>query len=254
MNLNDLELLIENLTFNRMSYPVGRLALADKLATAKVDFWLEKFEGYQHAGFTKDQALHALLEIKKLLDAKDVRDVSGVEIVWTGPEMLNSNLRDTSVVAQEMFREVKQDVLIAGFAFYQGKDLFAEIARKLDADKNFKVTIVVDVRRDGNTSAEVAVLLKFKNDFLSKQWPGDAPPEIYYDPRTLALDIHVKSSMHAKCIIIDTKKLFITSANFTAAAHHRNIEAGVVIESKQHAISLKSQFNNLIEAGVLKKL
>lgn len=254
MNLIDLELLIENLIFNRMSFPVSRLSLADKLSTNKVDFWLEKFEGYEKAGFTKEQTLHSLLELKKLLDARDVQLTSEVEIVWTGPEMLNSNLRDTSVVAQEMFREVKQEVLIAGFAFYQGKDLFAEIAKKLDFDKNFKVTIVVDVRRDGNTSAEVAVLLKFKADFLSKQWPGKTPPDIYYDPRTLAIDGHVKSSMHAKCIIIDSHKLFITSANFTAAAHHRNIEAGVVLDSKQHAISLKSQFNNLIESGILRKL
>lgn len=254
MNLIELELLIENLTFNRMSFPVGRLTLAEKLPAGKVDYWLEKFEDYQEAGFGRDQVLHALLEIKKILDGAVAKEASDVEIVWTGPEMLNSSLRDTSVVVQEMFREVKQDVLIAGFAFYQGKDLFAEIANKLDSDNQFKVSIVVDVRRDGNTSAEVAVLLKFKSDFLSKQWPGKKHPDIYYDPRTLALDGHVKSSMHAKCIIIDSHKLFITSANFTAAAHHRNIEAGVVIESKQHAISLKSQFTNLIEAGVLKKL
>lgn len=254
MNLVDLELIIENLTFSRMSYPVSRLGLADKLPAQKVDFWLEKFQGYEKAGFSKEQVIHALLEFKKFLDLKVSNEKSDVEIVWTGPEMPNSTLRDTSVVAQEMFREVKSDVLIAGFAFYQGKDLFAEIAKKLDSDENFKVTIVVDVRRDGNTSAEAAVLLKFRNDFLSKQWPGKKPPDIYYDPRTLDLDGYVKSSMHAKCIIIDTQKLFITSANFTAAAHHRNIEAGVVIESKQHAISLKSQFNNLIEAGVLKKI
>jgi phosphatidylserine/phosphatidylglycerophosphate/cardiolipin synthase-like enzyme len=254
MNINDLELLVENLTFNRMTYPVSRLGLADKLPSQKVDFWLEKFQGYEKAGFTKEQVIHALLEIKKLLDQNQIKKKSNVEIVWTGPEMPNSTLRDTSVVAQELFREADHEVLVAGFAFYQGKDLFAEVAKKYDLNEAFKVTIVVDVRRDGNTSAEAAVLLKFRNDFLAKQWPGKRAPDIYFDPRTLSLKGFNKSSMHAKCIVVDARKAFITSANFTAAAHHRNIEAGVIIESKEHAVSLQSQFSNLIEAGILRKI
>jgi CO dehydrogenase/acetyl-CoA synthase epsilon subunit len=254
MNLNDLELIISNLTFNRIQYPPNRMALTQIMPEAKVDFWLEKFEGYQIANFNREQVIYSLLEIRKMLNNVDSMTDPTLEIVWTGPEMLNSSLRDTSIVAQEMFREAKEDVLIAGFAFYQGKDLFSEIAKKMDADQNFKVTFIVDVRRDGNTSAEAAILLKFKNDFLNKQWPGKRAPDIYFDPRTLALDGNIRSSMHAKCIVVDTKKTFITSANFTSAAHHRNIEAGVIISSKQHAISLKSQFTNLIEAEYLKKI
>jgi phosphatidylserine/phosphatidylglycerophosphate/cardiolipin synthase-like enzyme len=46
----------------------------------------------------------------------------------------------------------------------------------------------------------------------------------------------------------------VTSANFTVAAHQRNIEAGVLIEDALFANSLYSQFNTLIQLNILKHL
>ena len=68
------------------------------------------------------------------------------------------------------------------------------------------------------------------------------------------LESDVKSSMHAKCIVVDSKKTFITSANFTQAAHQRNIEAGVVLDSVDYAINLKSQFMNLVESKFFREI
>ncbi len=62
----------------------------------------------------------------------------------------------------------------------------------------------------------------------------------------------VKSHLHAKCIVIDEQRALITSANFTEAAHARNLEAGVVITDPSIAKSLQAQFDILVERGELK--
>jgi len=254
MRNEELKLIIENLKSERWTFPLSPFLLKEVFDSERASFWESVFKGFQENSFNTAQAIFALSEIGKQLSVTKDNKLASFELVWTGPEAPNSTLRDTAIVAQELFRKAAHEVVIAGFAFYQGKEIFKELGKKMDADPNFKVVFFVDVRRDGNTSIENAVLLKFKNDFKKKQWPGARLPDIYYDPRTLVLNGNVKSSMHAKCIIVDTEKTLVTSANFTQAAHHRNIEAGVVLHSKEYAISLKSQFFNLIEAGVLKKV
>jgi len=254
MELSELKIVIGNLESARWSYPINRFLLAEVFNEERTEYWLKLLSGYEQKGFTKEQILMSFQELYSHLIASAHDEKNKIELVWTGPEAPNSTLRDTGVVAQELFREAKMEVIIAGFAFYQGKELFKEIAQKLDCDPDFKVTFFVDVRREGNTSSEEAILVKFKTDFKKKQWSGTKLPEIYYDPRTIDLESEQKSSMHAKCIIVDSKKMLITSANFTQAAHQRNIEAGVVIESASYAVSLKSQFMNLVEAGVMKKI
>jgi phosphatidylserine/phosphatidylglycerophosphate/cardiolipin synthase-like enzyme len=48
--------------------------------------------------------------------------------------------------------------------------------------------------------------------------------------------------------------LLITSANFTRAAHERNIEAGILIHDNWAAKTVRIQFQNLVEVGVLKRV
>jgi phosphatidylserine/phosphatidylglycerophosphate/cardiolipin synthase-like enzyme len=63
-----------------------------------------------------------------------------------------------------------------------------------------------------------------------------------------------RASLHAKCIVIDEDRAFITSANFTEAAHERNIEAGTVITDTIFARGLKSQFDTLVDHGALRRV
>ncbi|MFV8258265.1 DISARM system phospholipase D-like protein DrmC [Bdellovibrio bacteriovorus] len=253
MNIADLEKIIVNFESGRWDIPMNSFLLQEIFEGEKVEYWREVFSKYEEHNFSKEQVVFSLKQILENLKSKSGAK-GNIELVWTGPEALNSTLRDTAVMAQELFRGAKNEIVIVGFAFYQGKEIFKDLATKLDSDPSFSVTFFVDVRREGNTSAEVAVLAKFKSDFQKKQWPGVRLPEIYYDPRTLDLKEGQRSSMHAKCIIADSERILITSANFTQAAHHRNIEAGVVIDSAPFAVDLKSQFFNLAEMGYLKKL
>jgi phosphatidylserine/phosphatidylglycerophosphate/cardiolipin synthase-like enzyme len=251
MKKNELDLIIQNIKSERWVFPITSFNLNEVFDSESVKKWIFFLEDFKKLNFTTAQMICVLEKHKE-----EIRDgeQSLPELVWTGPEALNSTFRDTSIVVQDLFREAKNEVLIVGFAFYQGKEIFKELANKLDTIVDFRVVFIVDVRRDGNSSAEEAIILKFKTDFLKKQWPGKKMPEIYFDPRTLDLESDVKSSMHAKCIVVDSKKSFITSANFTQAAHQRNIEAGVVLDSVDYAINLKSQFMNLVESKFFREI
>jgi phosphatidylserine/phosphatidylglycerophosphate/cardiolipin synthase-like enzyme len=52
--------------------------------------------------------------------------------------------------------------------------------------------------------------------------------------------------------VIDEQIAFITSANFTQAAHERNYEAGVLLRDKRIASTLSQQFETLRELGHLR--
>ena len=58
--------------------------------------------------------------------------------------------------------------------------------------------------------------------------------------------------LHAKCIVVDGIRAFVTSANLTEAAQKRNIEAGLLITDAVVAQALRMQFESLVESGLLK--
>ena len=55
-------------------------------------------------------------------------------------------------------------------------------------------------------------------------------------------------SMHAKCVAVDRRWAFISSANFTQRGQERNIEAGVLIDDAEFAEHLTMQWLGLIES------
>jgi phosphatidylserine/phosphatidylglycerophosphate/cardiolipin synthase-like enzyme len=60
--------------------------------------------------------------------------------------------------------------------------------------------------------------------------------------------------MHAKCIVIDRKTVFVSSANFTEAAQERNLEVGLLIRSPTLAERVRTHFESLITAGLLQPI
>ena len=88
-------------------------------------------------------------------------------------------------------------------------------------------------------------------EFLKKNWPGPRQPELYYDRRSLANRARTAGVIHAKCIVVDGHTALVTSANFTEAAHARNIEAGALVRDPAFATSLEQQFTSLVASGAL---
>lgn len=170
-----------------------------------------------------------------------------ISLVWTGPEVEGAATRDTRVVVQELFSTAKESVLVAGFAVYQGARLFEPLATRLDADPNLQVRVILDIqRRYGDTTDGSAIVSEFARRFWSQEWPGRRRPEVYFDPRSVELSADRRASMHAKCIVVDGSRSLVTSANLTEAAQERNIELGLLIESRALSSTITLQFGSLV--------
>jgi hypothetical protein len=175
-----------------------------------------------------------------------------VELVWSGPESATARTRDTAVVVDELFRRANRSVLVSGYALYQGKRIFRELAASADARPELEMRLFFNVHRDaGDTRSDAELLRCFADRFRSEQWPGRRLPRVHYDPRALAAETGPRSCLHAKCVVADGERAFVTSANFTEAAQDRNIEAGVLVESRTLAGTLMAQFENLVASRAL---
>ena len=87
--------------------------------------------------------------------------------------------------------------------------------------------------------------------FVAENWPfGEPRPRIYYDKRALRPGPPY-CSLHAKCVVVDGARAFVSSANFTQRGQERNIEVGVLIEDASFASYLAGQWLGLIEAGIV---
>lgn len=177
-----------------------------------------------------------------------------VEVVVSGPDAAGG-FRDTGVVMRQLFSKARKRVLASGFAVHQGKSVFKELADRIDNDDSFEATLCIDVRRQhGNTSLDKEIIRRFANEFVRDEWPGNRLPRVYYDPRSLQPIGRAVSSMHAKCVVIDGQEALVTSANFTEAAQERNIELGLLVDSRIIARRIEEHFMSLIENGYLERL
>ena len=89
--------------------------------------------------------------------------------------------------------------------------------------------------------------------FARRSGQEDRPvPNVYYFTGSLEEAHEKRAAMHAKCVVVDDKDVFVSSANFTEAAHQRNIEVGLLIRSPTIATQLTQHFRSLRAAGLLR--
>jgi phosphatidylserine/phosphatidylglycerophosphate/cardiolipin synthase-like enzyme len=177
-----------------------------------------------------------------------------LELVWTGPEVPGSRSRDTAVVVRELFASAERSVLVSTYAIHQGRQVFQPLAVRMGERPGLSVRVFVHVgRTHQDRTPENAILMNFATHFR-REWPGPRLPDLYYDRRSLALDATERASLHAKCVIVDDRRSFVTSANFTEAAQERNLEAGVLVDDAHFAASLRAQFDALVQSGELRRL
>lgn len=252
LSLREIEILIENLGSGSLSLPFTELGLTQLFGRQTGPQVFLALDALTKQSFNAKQILATLelLKTDRLSRGRSLTDL--VSLVWTGPETPGVTNRDTKVVVQELFSRAESSVLVAGFAVYQGRDVFKALANRMDERPDLKVSMYLNVqRRQLDTTASAEILREFALKFRRKDWPGKRLPHVFYDPRSLALDGDKRAVLHAKCIVVDKKIAFVSSANFTEAAQERNIEAGVLIEADTFADKLQGHFEALTQAGAL---
>lgn len=237
----------------------GRLAQAVTSARIKEivgSTWqavASKLERYEEQGLSSHQMALIISEIastKRALGA-----AVQPSLIFSGPDVPGFPMSDTAAVFDTLVSEAKEEIVLAGYAIYDGRRIFRRLADRLDDDPNFRCRLHLDVKRSQiDTSTDAAIVARFADEFRSKHWPGARLPELFYLKRSLAVNAAERASLHAKCIIADRTTLFITSANFTPAAHARNLELGIRLNDPRSALRILDYFSALQNQGELNQI
>ncbi len=247
----DLTALIDALDV-RLKPPYSSIALKRIVSSSQADAISAKLMQLHGAGFSNKQI--ALLLTVALEERKTRPKISDViDLVTTGPEAPGIANRDTAVVVRNLFSRAQKSVLVAGYAVYQGQQVFEALARRMDEIPDLEVTMCLDLQRGDSIEDDSVLVRRFAEKFKAQHWPsGSRVPKIYFDPRGIDVERSQRASLHAKCVVVDRQHLFISSANFTRRAQFKNIEVGLQINSPSIAQQLTRHFLSLMESGLLK--
>jgi hypothetical protein len=123
-----------------------------------------------------------------------------LDLVWTGPEASASTARDTWVVMREMFQQARSRVLIAGFAFDSGAELFEPLHKNM-VEHDVRLQMFLNIPRADQGIDPAKHARAFVQQLVIDNWPWqDQYPEFYYDPRTV--EPASVESLHAKCVVL----------------------------------------------------
>ena len=246
---------MDAIAHNRIRLPCHPSALANVVPTALMTEVAVAINQLSEQGM---QGQHLAYMLKLLAEerGRSQQKRNDIDLVWTGEEVLGTESRDTRVVVKELFGHAKKSVLISSYALDTGekaKALFQPLAQRMSENSDLQVRLFINIKRPygKNRKSEAALLREFSELFRKRIWPSEQMPEVFYDPRSLSKAKAFRACLHAKCVVVDDEQLLVTSANFTEAAHQRNIEAGVLLKDAVAAKAMRSQFERLVERKVL---
>lgn len=209
---------------------------------------VQGFKALQESGASAEalsEMVRLLAEAKFRTEAKAM----DMELILSGPPSPVVPVRDMPSTVRALFEEAERTVLVASYVFFGADELLRPLVERHDKDPNFSVRFVVDLshQRKGDEPLPL-VANRWRKNFLENQWKGERPPEIWHDPRVFEMETRSEAGvMHAKVVVIDDKAALETSANFTNAACHRNIEAGFLVRRVGEVRRIRRYFEGLME-------
>lgn len=256
---------LETLTLNQMAALVGSLkngVLRHDLSPLSLkatvpsltDLHIETLTSLGSNRWNSGQLIYLLTSLQKSQETQGSFSHL-VDLVISGPSIPQVPTRTTRAVFHELVAGLEKEILVVSFAIYNGKTLLKPLAEKLEANSSISAKFVLNIQRGRNDKTISGQLVrKFKREFLENMWPGTSFPELFHFPQSLEIDWKTRASLHSKIIVIDRKRLFISSANLTDAAHEKNIETGVVLEHPASAIRIVNYFEALEKEGLIVKV
>lgn len=170
-------------------------------------------------------------------------------LVWSGPA--TSTHLDTRRVFEDLFTTATHTLWVSSYVSRSRRDILGRVAEHLDATPGLTVTLVLNVPRyKGDDRASRKIVKEFAERFW-KRWPATRRPRVYYDPRPL---YRRKGQLHAKLVVADHERVFVTSANLTGPAWDDNIELGVLLRDRALALEVVAHLERLIDRKHLKPL
>ena len=171
-------------------------------------------------------------------------------LVWSGPQ--SDPNRNTRLVLEDLLASAKHSIWVSSFVAQTRRRVLGQLALHMDAKPRLRTHLILNVpryKRDDRTNRRI--VREFDERFW-KRWPGKRRPCVYYDPRPVRRQ--GRGQLHAKLVVADAERVFITSANMTRAAWDDNIELGVLIHDRALADECIAHLRDLITREHLVRL
>lgn len=244
-NPADLEAVADALLDGRISSPFTAGAL-QRMGVEDAGSLLEAL-----AGTDPKVVAWMLQRVARERRTADDRYARVASLVWSGATEGEQSIRDTRVVLDGLFARAERHVLVSTFVVYNGRAVFAALGKRMRERPDLRVEVYINLPERDGAFVEASAYL---DEFRRLHWPEGVPlPAIYFDPEA-AQPGAKRTTLHAKCVVVDDRWAFVTSANFTEAAQERNIEAGVLLEHPRIAGALAGRFRALREGGRLRRM
>jgi phosphatidylserine/phosphatidylglycerophosphate/cardiolipin synthase-like enzyme len=233
----------------RLSPPYSATAVARFISEQNVSSAVQSLQAMVGLGMNLNASASVLDLVAATLTSRSALDEL-VDVVITGPASQGAG-RNTSVVVSQLFRQARKSVTLIGYAVSGGREVFRALADRMDQLADLQVHMYLDIQRvAGDTSTDSEIVRRFMANFLKTQWPEHSrKPQVFYDPRALAMNRADRAALHAKCVIVDELEVFVSSANFTPYAQERNIEIGLCLRSRQVARRITDYLAEIVESG-----
>lgn len=185
--------------------------------------------------------------LKSILASQKEETASNLSLVWSGPDFIISPIRRTDQVILELIQKAESRLFISSFAVYKIQNIL--VALEAAIDRGIDISFLLETPQSGHFKINTDPFTVFSENIRQNAkfyiWP--------YKNRISDQDT-LSGIVHAKFILQDSLKLFISSANLTGSALERNIELGVLIEDKRIISNLQNLLEELIIQNVITRI
>lgn len=165
-----------------------------------------------------------------------------ITAVWTGPIFDKRLIQfETLETVKKLIDSANDEIFIVGYNFSFKYDIMKELLRKIESavDRNCRINLIVN--NEEGVHSEIINNWNKESYLLNiYSWIGNNNVDY--------------TSLHSKLIIIDQKKMLLTSANFSYHGFMKNIETGVVIENHNVIRDIWKQFQSLLKNNQMIKI
>lgn len=161
---------------------------------------------------------------------------SSIEFVATVPSEVDVRLRKTIGVIREMIHGARNNILVTGYAVSEYVDEIMErVLEKALSGVN------VDIFLDRNPQT-----IRYIENIRERNLPRNFNVYIYNG-------CHGYSALHAKVIMVDEEKVFVSSANLSYNGIVNNIEIGTLVGGEK-VLVIKNVLRELVKNNYFEKI
>lgn len=165
-----------------------------------------------------------------------------VRTVWSGPRTANVPVRATAQVLIDLIRGASDELLAMTYSARAYAKLTGALRDAVARGVRIDMVVETTAGADGLLSGpEPAAAFAAVPEVRLWHWPQEARAQR-------------GSRLHAKVVVADGQSLFLGSANLTASAATRNLEAGALIVGGAAPQRAAEHVRELQRTGVLRRL